>query len=181
MSVHPHSRYAGLPSTMMALPFLLLMTPAAGTPYRDTSAPSHLHLLKSTPAADASLAKSPQEIRLVFSGRVNLATIDLRNAKGQRVAVSKAKLSVSPREVVGQGKDSVARNAGIVVASIPQPLKTGVYELNWKAAGSDGHAVHDHFAFAVGQAMPAHAPAAAGAAHSSASHDHSGTGKTPGR
>lgn len=182
VSVRPHRWYAGLPSTLMALPFLILL-PTARTMHRDTgktSAPFHLHLLKSTPIADASLAKSPQEIRLVFSARVTLATIDLRDASGQRIAVSKAKLSVSPSEVIGQGKDSVARNAGIVVASIPQPLKTGIYELNWKAAGSDGHAVHNHFAFAVGQAMPPHAPAAANAAHPAASHSHSGSGKTPG-
>ena len=189
MLARHYRRFASSPSAMMALP-LLLLAPTVGTAPRDpnagAAAPFHLHLLKSTPAADASLAKSPSEIRLVFSSRVTLATIDLRDASGKRIAVSKTKLSVSASEVIGHGKDSVINKAGIAVAALGQPLKNGVYELNWKATGSDGHAVHNHFGFAIGQPMPAHA--SSGDQDGDHDHDdydhgdhHGGTGKSAGR
>ena len=128
----------------MTVPFLI-------SAFAPAPAARHLHLLASTPAADATLNRSPSEIRLIFSARVTVASLNLHEAGGRRAALGRVKLSVSPRVSIGQGPDSVVHNAGVVVAVVPQTLKPGRYELRWKAAGSDGHAVHNHFAFTVGR------------------------------
>lgn len=112
-------------------------------PARASSA-FHLHLLRSDPAADATVHGSPAALRLTFSEAPELAVTSLR--------------------VRGPGDHPVAlgrlqRAAGdraTVVAAPRAPLAPGHYAVTWRTMAHDGHAMHGTFHFTV-VAAAAHA------------------------
>ena len=123
-------RIALLLLTVAALPFIT-SRPAAALP--------HLKLLRSSPAADTTLATSPDAIRLWLSEPPEAATskITLALAGGAAVPVGKPTL--------GAAKDAPLE------ARITAPLAPGRYTVTWKAMSKDGHVVDGTFGFTVGR------------------------------
>ncbi len=117
-----------------ALALLMLAAAAAFTP---AAARRHVHLEKSAPAANDTLAAAPKSIRLWFSEPVELAvtTTKLATASGTAIAL-------------GAATRDTAKNAP-VVATITKPLAAGSYVVTWSTAADDGHPAKGTFAFVV--------------------------------
>lgn len=99
----------------------------------------HLHLLRSDPAADATLAAPPRALRLTFSEAPELAvtSVRLRGPGDRAVALS-----------------ALARQRGdraTVVATPRAPLGNGRYTVTWRTMSHDGHPMHGTFHFTVGR------------------------------
>lgn len=100
-------------------------------------ADAHGALKRSEPAAGASLAAPPSELRLEFSSRVELrlARVSLTGPGDRPVSLSPARL----------GND-----AGTIVTVAPEAvLPAGRYLVRWQIAGADGHPTRGSFAFFV--------------------------------
>ncbi len=95
----------------------------------------HATLLRSTPAADARLAKTPETIRLVFSEAVvaELSRIALTRPSGR---FRHLPLNLDPRDT------------RILIGKVP-PLSPGVYRVTWRVLSADGHPVAGSFSFSV--------------------------------
>lgn len=117
-----HRRISGivLGLTLLALPALAL----------------HNHLTKSAPLADEEVEQAPTTIRLWFSERPTPAfsSVTLTDAAGARVPTSKMR----PTD------DTLS-----VIADVERPLAPGKYQVAWRTAGKDGHAVRGKFSFTV--------------------------------
>lgn len=98
----------------------------------------HTHLIKSEPATNDTLAKSPGAIRLWFTEQVELAvtTVKLADAAGRPIA-----LNPLVRPDTGQ--------AAPVVAAVKKPLAPGGYVVTWRTAARDGHPANGAFGFVV--------------------------------
>ena len=96
----------------------------------------HNHLVKSDPAAGARLASSPSQIKLWFAERpeIPLTSITLIRDDSVRVGTIKA-LATS---------DTL-----VVVAPISSQLVPGTYQVNWRTASGDGHAIRGTFGFSI--------------------------------
>lgn len=105
---------------------LILMLLLAASP-----ALSHAKLIRSDPAADASV-KSPSMIKLTFSERLepSFSTATLSDGAGKTVPV--------PRSV-----------GGATITLLPIGLKPGAYKVNWQAVGHDTHRLSGSFGFKV--------------------------------
>ncbi len=98
---------------------------------------AHARLVRSTPAANSTLATSPAAIRLWFSEQpeLQLSAVELRDSAGTLVPLG-----------------AVTRVAGDplgLAAAIGQPLAGGRYTVTWRTAAADGHASNGKFSFAV--------------------------------
>jgi methionine-rich copper-binding protein CopC len=102
-----------------------------------TAAFSHAQLQRAIPAAGATVSVSPGEIRLKFSDGVEPRFSTIALATQQGVAEPIGKPSVDPAD------DSV------LVATIAQQLKPGVYKVTWRAVSVDTHKTQGSFAFTV--------------------------------
>ena len=102
------------------------------------NAPFHLHLLKSTPVANATVAAAPDSIHLWFS--------------------QKPELGVTSVKVTGPGNATVAlaplasRDSSAVVAAVKGAMKAGGYTVTWRTMAKDGHIARGSFAFTIGAA-----------------------------
>lgn len=101
-------------------------------------APWHTRLLKSSPAANETVASPPPAITLVFSERVDLAVSRFRlaDAKGTAVALGKAKF------------DDPQKGTTVVVP-VSGAIAHGAYTVTWSVAADDGHPVKGTFGFVV--------------------------------
>ena len=126
MSNKTHARRA------VALAALAITAVAAGA----WAEPFHLHLLKSTPAANATVTAAPDSIQLWFS--------------------QKPELGVTTVKVVGPGNATVSlaplasRDSSEVVAAVKGGMKAGAYTVTWRTMAKDGHVARGSFAFSVG-------------------------------
>lgn len=94
----------------------------------------HLRLVRSAPAADAVLPKSPEEIRVVFS-EVPGAGTALRLTQG---------------ETLLETTEITADSAGTEFFVQPaRPLANGEYTAHWRVVARDGHAQNGSFNFKV--------------------------------
>ena len=124
---HPPARAA----SAVALAIGLLATSA-------WSAPFHLHLLKSSPPANATVASAPDSIRLSFS--------------------QTPELKVTTVTVKGPGSASVAlaplasADSATVVAGVKGKMSPGTYTVVWRTMAKDGHVARGTFAFTVAPA-----------------------------
>lgn len=109
---------------------------------------AHAHLVRSEPAADATIMHSPQWIRLWFS--------EVPEPSMTRIAVTDSAGTVI---VVGCAEPRPGDRFGIEI-SIMQSLIPGKYAVDWTTAGPDGHPSHGRFTFTV--AAPAATAAARG-------------------
>lgn len=101
--------------------------------------PAHAHteLRESTPADSARLAAVPSEIRLRFSGPVELTltTLELIGPDGRPIPLDQ------PRHP--------GDSAAIVIARIVPLTTPGTYTVRWRTAAADGHPLSGTFIFVV--------------------------------
>lgn len=120
------------------IPTAISRTAISRSPMIRSDARRHLKLVKTSPAADTTVATAPTAIRLWLSEPADLPAtkISLSTAAGVAVrtnAVTRAAAKDAPLE-----------------ATIPTPLANGGYTVSWKAMSKDGHVVKGTFAFTVG-------------------------------
>ena len=90
------------------------------------TASAHAHLVKSNPAANATVA-APKTISLTFNEKLTPAF-----SKFELVMPTMNNMAVAVKTAVS--KD------GLTITGTPQaPLTPGAYKINWHAASSDGH------------------------------------------
>ena len=109
---------------------------------------AHARLVRSSPAANDSLAVAPTSLSLWFSEKpeVRFTSIQLLDAAGASIPL-------------GQPV-SIAENG--VSLTIARGLEPGAYSVVWRTAASDGHPTNGKFSFRVlGAQTPAQAPAPA--------------------
>jgi len=97
--------------------------------------PFHLHLLKSLPAANATMSSAPESIRLWFSQPPELAVTSVKVTGPGSAVVPLAPLS---------GGDS-----SLVVAPVKGTMAAGAYTVVWRTMAKDGHVARGTFAFKV--------------------------------
>jgi len=101
-------------------------------------APFHLHLLKSAPAANATVSAAPDSIELWFS--------------------QEPEIKVTTLKVTGPGNAAIAltplarRDSAGVVAAVKGAMKAGDYSVTWRTMAKDGHIARGTFAFKVAAA-----------------------------
>ncbi len=110
---------------------------------------AHAHLVKSSPAANASLDTAPTTISLWFSEQpeTRFTTVQLLDSAG-------AQLPLGPPTGIAQNGVSL---------TITRPLSAGLYSIVWRTAASDGHATNGKFSFRVTSAQTLAAPPPAAA------------------
>src|SRR4051812_12851239 len=101
-----------------------------------SSASAHAVLLRTDPAPQTTVPRSPSEVRLFFSERVEatLGAIRVYNVDGNRVDKGKLSRSADHREIA---------------IAVPR-LADGTYTVTWKVVSADSHQVHGGFTFYVG-------------------------------
>ena len=101
-------------------------------------APFHLRLLKSAPAANATLLAAPDSIRLWFSEPPELAVTTVKVTGPNSAAVALAPLA--------------SADSGRVIAPVKGKMTSGAYTVVWRTMAKDGHVARGTFAFTVGPA-----------------------------
>jgi len=98
---------------------------------------AHTHLKTSVPAAGASLADAPTEIRLQFHDAIeaSLSHVSVQTNAGEPVPAGAAA--------------SDAGDKTLLVLRLPQPLKPGVYKVTWRVIATDTHKMRGSFSFHV--------------------------------
>ena len=98
---------------------------------------AHSHLKKSVPAAGATVAAGPREIRLQFNEviepRFSKISIELKG--GWPVASEPATSDPADKTTL--------------IAKFAQPLQAGTYNVNWQAVSANSHKVKGSFTFQV--------------------------------
>ncbi len=100
----------------------------------------HLRLLRGSPAADTTLAASPDAIRLWLS--------EPTEAPGSKIALANAAGAAVTLQPISR---DAAKDAPLV-AKVAAPLPPGAYKVTWKAMSRDGHVVNGTYGFTVGAA-----------------------------
>jgi methionine-rich copper-binding protein CopC len=98
-------------------------------------APFHVHLLKSVPAANATVTAAPDSIRLWFSEQPELGVTTVKVTGPNNAAVNIAPLA---------GRDSA-----VVVAPVKSKMAGGAYTVAWRTMSRDGHVARGTFGFTV--------------------------------
>ncbi len=101
-----------------------------------SAAGAHAVLLRTSPAAQSTLAESPSSIQLTYSEPVEVAfgAIRVFDVEGRRV---------------DRGEIGRASGGREVSVAVPE-LDDGTYIVTWRVVSTDGHSVHGGFAFYVG-------------------------------
>lgn len=96
----------------------------------------HSRLTRAEPAADSTVRESPVRVRLWFSEtcEVGLSSIKLLDAAGTDVPLGKPSATDDPRSIA---------------AAVSAKLAPGRYQVVYKTAGHDGHAVRGEYWFAI--------------------------------
>ncbi len=99
---------------------------------------AYSHLKKSDPAAGATVALGPSEIRLQFSEAVEPRFSAIRvELKGGKPIASEPAIS-----------DPADKTT--LIAKFAAPLQAGSYKVSWQAVSADTHKVKGSFSFQVG-------------------------------
>ena len=101
-------------------------------------APFHLHLLKSAPAANATVSAAPDSIRLWFSQAPELAVTTVKVTGPGNAVIALAPLA--------------KRDSALVIAPVKGPMAAGAYSVVWRTMAKDGHVARGTFAFKIGAA-----------------------------
>ena len=99
------------------------------------TAPFHLHLLRSSPAANATIPAAPQAIRLWFSQTPELKVTTVKVTGPSNATVPLAPLA--------------SGDSDLVVAPVKGSLTAGAYSVTWRTMARDGHVARGTFAFTV--------------------------------
>ena len=121
--------YARRGSAAIALAFSVIALAAWHAPF-------HLHLLKSTPAANATVTVAPDSIRLWFSQAPELKVTTVKVTGPGSAAVPLAPLA--------------SGDSSLVVAPVKAKLAAGSYMVAWRTMAKDGHVARGSFAFTIG-------------------------------
>lgn len=100
------------------------------------AASAHAHLVKSTPAANATIA-APKTISLTFNEKLTPAF-----SKFELVMPAMNNMAVSV-------KTAVAKDGMTIVGTPKSALMPGAYKITWHAATSDGHKMDGAVDFTV--------------------------------
>ena len=112
----------------------ILLSIAATIALLPAAALAHTHLVRSTPAENAVLEKSPATATLVFAEPVTMTAVTIESAGGVKTRVQP--LPASPT----------------AEPSMPlAPLVPGHYTLSWRALSDDGHVMAGTIHFTVGE------------------------------
>lgn len=95
----------------------------------------HLHLLKSVPAANATVSGAPQVIRLWFSQPPELGVTSVKVTGPASAAVALAPLA--------------AGDSAVVIAPVKGKMAAGAYTVAWRSMAKDGHVARGTFAFTI--------------------------------
>jgi methionine-rich copper-binding protein CopC len=95
----------------------------------------HLDLTDSYPRADQLLSEPPDTIRLWFNQvpELSLSAISLEGAGGR----------------IDMGKPQATDDPKSFKAEVLEQIEAGSYQVIWRAAGSDGHAIRGRYGFEV--------------------------------
>jgi methionine-rich copper-binding protein CopC len=139
MTTHPIRALAIIGTAM-----ILLLLPG--------SVAAHAELLEATPAADSTVAGTPDELSATFSESLlpDGSTFSIRNDAGERLAVGR----IDPADAVR-----------LIIDPVPD-LTPGSYEMRWQAATDDGHIERGTWTFRVEAATATPSPTPAGASAS---------------
>jgi len=98
----------------------------------------HNHLVKSAPAANDTLATSPDQIRLWFA---EPAIPRLSGVALWAMGTDSTRLKVGPM---------AATDTNVSVVTTPAtPLSPGRYRVRWRTASADGHVIRGFYDFVV--------------------------------
>ncbi len=98
-----------------------------------TAAFAHSPLETTIPAHEASVAEMPEEIIMGFNGNIRLTRVSMTHADDPSADL-----------------DLDGFSGFISDYAIPmQPMGPGVYIIEWRGLGDDGHAMHGSFSFTV--------------------------------
>ena len=98
-----------------------------------TLAIAHSPLQSTTPENEAVIAQMPSEIHLNFKGDIRLTRVTMTNPNRENT-----ELDIS-------GHDSFIKGYTIPLTEIG----SGVYVIEWRGLGADGHALNGTFSFTV--------------------------------
>ncbi len=98
---------------------------------------AHPKLLKSTPAASATVSAAPTHLSATFNEKVTPAL--------SKLVLLGAAADTIPLEAVGLASG----DNKTLSAKISRALAPGRYVVKWQAAGADGHPVRGEFSFVV--------------------------------
>jgi methionine-rich copper-binding protein CopC len=103
--------------------------------FMPSSALPHIALVSSTPAKGAHVMTAPSEIRLTFSGTIDVAKagLELASADGKTVALDSLR--------------AVVDSPNVAVAKITGKLASGTYKVKWNAVAADGAKGSGDFSF----------------------------------
>lgn len=135
---HLHQRMVPMlhaPRLRVALTILLVTAVPAVV-----SAARHLKLVKSQPAANATLESAPAQVQLWFSQlpQVTVTRLTLVPAAGKPVVLSPVTRADGANEPV--------------VAPVPSGLAAGKWTLRWRTVAKDGHPVKGEIPFTIAAA-----------------------------
>ncbi len=102
-----------------------------------TVAFAHAQLQKAVPAVGGTVSASPTEVRLKFSEGVEPRFSGIALATQDGVAAPTGKPSVDPAD------------NSVLIVTIGQTLKPGVYKVAWHAVSVDTHKTQGSFNFTV--------------------------------
>jgi copper resistance protein C len=103
------------------------------------SALAHAHLVRATPAVDATVSTPPSEVTLRFSEKLEsvFSSVVVRDQAGKQVDKGGATVDKSDRTLMR--------------VLLQQPMAPGVYKVEWKAMSADTHKIDGNFTFKVGE------------------------------
>lgn len=94
---------------------------------------AHSSMQETTPENGAILTESPAEIGLNFSDKLRLTAVKAHHSGGKTQAIDLDNLKGFEAEFL-----------------LPmQPMGAGIYEVEWRGLGMDGHAMQGTFSFEV--------------------------------
>ncbi|MBP2648283.1 MAG: hypothetical protein H6Q77_1907 [Gemmatimonadetes bacterium] len=97
----------------------------------------HNRLVRAEPGVDATVVKSPGQIRLWFT-------------EPPELAVSSIKLADAAAKPIPTGNVKATDDKTSIAVAVMTPLPAGKYTVTWKTAGADGHVIKGSFGFTVG-------------------------------
>lgn len=115
----------------------LLMIGSAAALAAGNPAFAHTELVRSNPAAGATVHTGPKTITLTFNERLV-------------AAFSKFELSMPAHRMNIPVTTRVSPDGKRIVGTLPSRLARGSYKVVWTAAGADGHRMTGELAFRVG-------------------------------
>ena len=98
-----------------------------------TAAIAHSPLKSTTPADNAVIFETPTEVLFDFKGDIRLTRVTITHADNDAI-----KMDIS-------GHDGFIKNYAIPIESVG----FGIYVIDWRGLGADGHALNGKFSFLV--------------------------------